>query len=69
MGALRALIREAIDPDCYGGSRPEESYDNEMSEDDAWNKKSVLVPDDVKEPINKWMVAMGLSRAKKKRSR
>ena len=64
---LRRLIREAI-ADC-AGSRPEEHYDNELAEDEAWKEHSVLVPDDVKTSINAWMKAMHLSGAKKKRRR
>lgn len=68
LGELRTLIREAVD-DCWGGSRPEETYDEELVEDEAYKKHSVLVPDDVKKPINAWMKAMGLAGAKKKRPR
>jgi hypothetical protein len=68
IGELRGLIHEAVE-DCWGGSRPEETYNEELVEDEAFNKHSVLVPDDVKKPIKKWMKAMGLSGVKKKRSR
>lgn len=61
---LRRMIREGL-----GGSDPNEAYDHDLADDPALHKKSVLVPDDVKKPIGKWMKAMGLSRGKKKRSR
>jgi hypothetical protein len=64
LSELRSLIREAL-----AGSRPEENYDNELAEDEAWKQHSVMVPDDVKAPINKWMKSMGLAGAKKKRAR
>jgi hypothetical protein len=66
VGELRRRIRESID--CWGGSRPEETYDEELADDPMLKKRSVIVPDDVKEPILRWMKAMGLSGAKKKRS-
>jgi hypothetical protein len=67
LGDLRRVICE-VAADCWGGSRPEETYDEELEEDDAYKKKSVLVPDDVKHSINKYFKAMGLSGTKKKRS-
>lgn len=68
LGKLRVLVREAID--CWGGSRPEEMYEQELEDDAALAKHSVIVPDDVKRPVSRWMRAMGLSgRRPKKRSR
>lgn len=67
LGELRRLLREA-EEDCWGGSRPEETYDELLEDDPAYKKRSVLVPDDIKEPISKWMAAMGLSRRLKKRA-
>jgi hypothetical protein len=68
LGALRRIIREvAAADDCWGGSRPEETYDEELVEDDAWKKQSVMSPDDVKHSINAWMGKMGLSGRRKKR--
>lgn len=64
---LRRLIREATD-DCWGGSHPEEMYEQEFEDDPALKKKSVLVPDDIKRSISKWSRAMGLSGRKKKRT-
>lgn len=61
---LRRIIREGL-----AGSQPEQAYEGDLADDPAMHKKSVLVPDDVKKPIGKWMKAMGLSRGKKKRSR
>lgn len=61
IGDLRRAIREAVADDCFGGSYPEETYDEELAEDDAWKKRSVLVPDDVKKSISSWMGKMGLS--------
>lgn len=65
VGELRRLIREATE-DCWGGSCPEETYDEELVEDEAWKKHSVLVPDDVKASISKYMKDMGLSGTKKR---
>jgi hypothetical protein len=64
IGELRSLIREASS-DCWGSSRPEEMYEQELVNDESWNKKSVYVPDEIKEPIRKWMKAMHLSGHKK----
>lgn len=66
IGDLRRAIREACEGDCFGGSCPEETYDEELAEDDAWKAKSALVPDDVKRSINGWMKQMGLSGRRKK---
>ncbi len=66
LGDLRNLIREQAD-DCWGGSRPEEMYEEELADDPALKKHSVYVPDDVKKPIKRWLKKMGLSRRKKKR--
>jgi hypothetical protein len=66
LGELRSVISEAID--CWGGSHPEETYDELLEDDPTLAKHSVLVPDDVKKSISKWSKAMGLSgRPKKKR--
>lgn len=59
------MLREASS-DCWGGSRPEETYDEELDEDEALNKRSVFVPDDVKKAISKWSHAMGLAGTKKR---
>lgn len=61
---LRRIIREGL-----AGSHPEQAYEGDLADDPAMKKKSVLVPDDIKRPIGKWMKAMGLTRSKKKRSR
>lgn len=60
VGELRLLIREAID--CWGGTRPEETYDEVLANDPTFLKRSVLVPDDIKNTIVVWMQLMGLSR-------
>lgn len=61
---LRALVKEAVD--CWGGSRPEEMYEQELEDDPALKKKSVLVPDDVKNALSSWYRTMGLSGRKKR---
>jgi hypothetical protein len=69
VGRLRRLVREATE-DCWGGSHPEETYDEELvDEDDAYKKKSVFVPDDVKKSIGTYFHAMGLSHPKKAKKR
>jgi len=50
------------------GSYPEESYHDDLLDDDAYNADSVYVPNDVKEKIKKWAKAMGLYSTKKKKS-
>jgi hypothetical protein len=64
IGELRILIREATS-DCWGGSHPEEIYEQELADDPSLAKQSVLVPDDIKDSIRKWMKVMGLSGHKK----
>lgn len=64
LGALRRMVHEA-----WAGSHPEESYDDELIDDEAYKKRSTYVPNDIKRSINKWMIDMGLSHAKKKRLR
>lgn len=61
MGELRRLLNEEIEPDCWGGTRPEETYNELLEDDPVYRKKSVLVPDDIKDQINSWMKKMGLS--------
>ena len=68
LGQLRHLLREAIKDDCWGGSYPEETYDELLEDDPVYQKKSVLVPDDVKKAIGSYFKQMGLSRPAKKRS-
>jgi hypothetical protein len=69
IGELRRLIREVSEDNVWGGSNPEEMYEEELADDPALKKKSVYVPDDIKDSIGHWMKAMGLSHSKKKRSR
>lgn len=70
---LRRIICEGLSgspaPKNLGGSQPEEQYEGDLADDPALKKKSVLVPDDVKKPIGKYLKAMGLTGSRKKRSR
>lgn len=50
----------------HKGSDPNESYDKNLTDDPALKKKSIIVPDDVKVHIKKYLAAMGLSRKKKR---
>ena len=68
MGELRRLLREEIMPDCWGGSRPDETYDELLEDDPAYKEESVLVPNDVKKAIHSYFGKMGLSKPAKKRS-
>lgn len=54
---LRQIIRETL----RRGSHPEESYSNDLMDDPALQKKSVYVPDEVKDKIRKWMKDMKMS--------
>lgn len=64
--ALRGLIREFVEAYVVrGGSQPEESYDEELLDDEAFEAPSVYVPDDIKKKIKKWAKDMGLSTSKK----
>ena len=56
IGELRKIIRNAI-----AGSHPEESYDKELFDDPAFLKKSMYVPDEVKEKMTVWAKDMKLS--------
>jgi len=62
---LREIIQEAIKRKNLGGSHPDESYDKELMDDEAFNEPSVYVPDDIKVKIRKWSKDMGLSTSKK----
>lgn len=62
---LRQVIRE-VSKDCWGGSQPDETYDQEIGLDEAEHEESVLVPDDIKHQIRHYFKAMGLSGTKKK---
>lgn len=64
-GELKTIIREATG-DCWGGSQPEEMYEQELMDDLALKKKSVMVPDDIKDKIGHYFKAMGLSGKKKR---
>ena len=54
--------KKLVDSDCFGGSHPDEMYEHELTNDKAFKKKSVLVPDDIKEKIKSWTKSMGLSK-------
>lgn len=56
IGDIKREVRE-----CIAGSHPGESYDHEMIDDPSFKKKSVYVPDDIKELIKLWLVDMGLA--------
>ncbi len=59
---FRSLIREFVEAYAVrGGSQPEESYDKELMDDEAFDAPSVLVPDDIKKKIEKWAKDMKLS--------
>lgn len=62
---LRSIIREELKKHTWAGSQPEESYDEELLDDEAYEASSVYVPDDIKKKINKWAKDMGLSTSKK----
>lgn len=67
LGELRRLVRETVKDDCWGGSYPEETYDEELVEDDDLKKHSVYVPDDVKAQIGTYFKKMGLAGTKKRK--
>lgn len=62
LAELRKLINENL-----SGSHPEQAYDGNLVDDPAFEKQSVLVPDDIKQSIKSWLKTMGLSSRKKKR--
>lgn len=66
--ALRQLLCEEIEPDCWGGSHPTETYSELLEDDPVYQKRSVLVPDDIKDSVGSWLKKMGLS-ARPKRAR
>lgn len=68
LGNLRKLIREILEQENkknhWGGSIPDENYEEELLNDPSYKEKSVYVPDDVKQKINKWAKKMGLVKNK-----
>lgn len=46
-----------------------EAYDKQLTDDASFNSQSLLVPDDIKNTLKKWMRSMGLSGIKKKKRR
>ena len=67
LGELKRFINEAVKDDCWGGSHPDEVYEQQQLMDDpAITKNSVYVPDDIKDSIKNYLEKMGLSRRKSK---
>jgi len=66
MGQLRSILQEEIEPDCWGGTRPEETYSELLEDDPMYQKDSVMVPRDVKKQISSYFEKMGLSKPMKK---
>ena len=44
-----------------------ESYDKDLMDDPAFKRRSILVPDDIKDSIRSWSRKMGLSNLKRSR--
>ena len=65
---LRNIIREVIlkekKKNTWGGSMPEESYEEDLLSDPAYQSKSVYVPDEIKDKISSWAKDMGLTKKK-----
>ena len=65
IGEIRSLIREevrsALQEEWWA-----EAYDKGLLDDDSIKKKSVYVPDDIKDVIKKWMKTMGLDVRKRR---
>ena len=60
---IRGIVAEANKKKrraSWGGSTPEEDYDTELLDDPSYKKKSVYVPDDIKDKIDTWATSMGL---------
>lgn len=53
---LRQLIRESL-----AGSHPDETYSEELMDDDDFKQPSVYVPNWAKKKIKAWAKDMGLS--------
>jgi len=64
---LKALVREAVSSDCWGGSQPEETYDQELVLDDSFKATSTYVSDETKREIETWLAQLGLSHPHKKK--
>lgn len=60
---LRALVAELLDESVNS------PFDKHLVDDDAFKKKSVLVPGDIKRSISSWSRSMNLSGHKRKRKR
>lgn len=58
---LRLLIRELVEEKVRGGSQPEESYDELLMDDPAFEAPSVYVKDEWKAKIKKWAKDMKLA--------
>jgi len=44
-----------------------ERYENEIMNDESIKKKSVYVPDEIKDDIRSWLIDMGLAHGTKKK--
>lgn len=62
VGRLKRFIRETIKDDCWAGSHPDETYEQQLIDDPVMSKDSVYVPDDIKSDIKRWTKAMKLSK-------
>jgi len=58
IGEIRSLIRSEFQ------RLQLEAYDKDLIDDESFNDDSVLVPDDIKDSIKKWVRVMGLSNGK-----
>jgi hypothetical protein len=59
---VRSEIRDIIREEWWA-----EAYDKNLTDDPEFKKKSVLVPDDIKDSIKSWSHKMGLSTYKRSR--
>ena len=57
VGQIREIVRKSL-----AGSDPNEAYSEDLLDDEAFTKKSMYVPDDVKDKIKKWAKSMKLSK-------
>lgn len=57
VGQIREIVRKSL-----AGSDPNEAYSEDLLDDEAFAKKSMYVPDDVKDKIKKWAKSMKLSK-------
>ena len=64
MKYLKNYIRELVESIVVDGP-----YTHNLTDDDSWNQRSILVPDDIKDKIKKYFTKMELSRHKTKKRR